>query len=950
MDKEASLMRRPHGSGRVFALTLVLIIVAAASLSYERAAGADASRGQITGTVLDEKTGEAIVGASIVIEGTTIGAPSDLDGRYAIRNAPLGICTLVISSLGHTSKRITGITVAAGRAVVIDVALPPQSIELKPIEVTVERVKGTEASLLVKRRTSLSVTDGVSAEMIRKSGDANAGDALRRVTGVSVVDGRSLVVRGMGGRYSNVRLNGATLPSPEPERREVPLDLFPSGLLQDIVTSKTYTPDQPGSFSGGMVDLATKEFPSKLIVNFSTSTSYGTTTTGKERLASGGGQKQFLGLDMGVDNGDRGVPDVIKNNANWASDSSIQRVAGLALADRRWTPTRAGTPVNGGYSLNIGDRLSLGGQRELGFVASWTYNNGYRSTKERYTEWDGYGPSLDYHIERGVQSVLWGGLLSSTLKLSDNHKLSLAGMYNRIGEDEARSATGFDVYSDQNVAETRLRFLSRRISSLQVSGDHNLPGLAHSIIHWRASTAAAGRSEPGSRSNLYFLNTGETPEDTLYRWYHTGYSGASIFTDLKDHDAQFALDWTLPLGRSNARLKLGTFAESKDRAFAASRYLFDSYGQAPANGLAESIFVPANIGSGRNQFRLENGTFADDHYDANEHNTAVYLMSDFPVFGHFRFVGGARYEHNLLTVNSADRSYPATDPRSKVRIRSNPKDWLPMASVIWTVSERTNVRGVVSRTIARPEYRELSQFAFQDYALGPLTVGNPNLKTTYIMNYDLRWEIYPQPGQLLAVSVFWKTFKDPIERVVSLGSSGSRNTFTFENSAAAYDRGIELEGRKSLDFLSSALSGVTLGGNVTFVSSHVRIVQGGGTLELNRPLHGQSPYTINTVLSYTSQHATTEISALYNVFGDRLISAGRWPTDPMYEKSRHQLDMTFGQKLWQGLSLKATAKNLLDARYRVTQKQLLGDMAGKEGVVQEYRYGLTFGVGLTYSF
>jgi outer membrane receptor protein involved in Fe transport len=729
----------------------------------------------------------------------------------------------------------------------------------------------------------------------------------------------------------------------------VPLDLFPSGLLQDIVTAKTYTPDQPGSFSGGTVDLATREFPSKWTVNFSTSTSYSLTTTGRDRLSSGGGQKRFLGLNMGIDNGSRAVPDAIKDNPNWSSDTATQRLAGLELASRQWTPTRAGTPVNGGYSLNVGGRLDLGGQRELGFVGSWTYGNTYRIMREHYVEWDGYGPSLDYYVERGVQSVLWGGLASSTLKLSDNHKLSLAGIYNQIGEDEARLATGYDVYSDQNVVETRLRLLSRKISSLQISGDHNLPWLAHSAIHWRASAAAAGRSEPGNRSNLYFLNTGANPNDTLYRWYHTGYSGANIYTDLEDHDAQFALDWTLPLWSPAARLKLGTFAESKDRGFVASRYLFDSYGRAPADGLAEDIFTPENIGTGRNQYSLQNGTFADDHYDANEHNTAFYMMSDFPVLGRLRFVGGVRYEDDLLRLNSADRSYPTSDPRSKLRIHSNTRDWLPMASVIWSMSGRANIRSVVSRTIARPEYRELSPFAFQDYALGPLTVGNPNLKTTYVMNYDLRWELYPQPGQLLAVSVFWKTFKDPIERVVSLGSSGSRNTFTFENSAAAYDRGVEIEGRKSLEFLSPALSGVTLGGNVTFVSSHVRIVQGGGTLELNRPLHGQSPYTINAVLSYTSPRAATEFSLLYNAFGDRLVSAGRWPTEPMYEKTRHQLDVTYGQKLWQGLSLKASAKNLLDAHYRVTQKQLLGEMKGKEGVVQDYRLGLTYGIGLTYS-
>jgi hypothetical protein len=246
-------------SVKVIRLAIVAIAILT-SIAMRQLAYANA--GQIIGTIFDEKSGEPLIGASVQVEGTPIGAACDIDGRYVINNVPHGTHTLLIASLGYTPKRITEVAVTNEEPILIDASLGEAVTELKPIEVTAERARATESSMLIKRRVSNNITDGMSAEMIRKAGDANAGDALRRVVGVSVVDGRSLVVRGMGGRYSNVQLNGSPLPSPEPEKREVPLDLFPGNLLDDVTATKTFTPDKPGTFTGGSVDLSTREFPS----------------------------------------------------------------------------------------------------------------------------------------------------------------------------------------------------------------------------------------------------------------------------------------------------------------------------------------------------------------------------------------------------------------------------------------------------------------------------------------------------------------------------------------------------------------------------------------------------------------------------------------------------------------------------------------------------------------
>lgn len=904
----------------------LLIIAAIFSIAEANLARADV--GQIIGTILDEKSGEPLIGASVQLEGTSIGAAADIDGRYVIRNVPHGTHTLLVASLGYAPKRITEVAVTNGEPVMIDASLGEAVTELKPIEVTAERARATESSVLIKRRGANNVTDGVSAELIRKSGDSHAGDALRRVVGVSVVDGRNLVVRGMGGRYSNVQLNGAPLPSPEPEKREVPLDLFPGGLLDELVTSKTFTPDRPGNFSGGSVDLSTKEFPNAFSYSISSSGSYNSATTSENILSS---------------NASRGIPAELTDQA-WGATDSSREAAGEALARSQWTPTASRAPINSSYAFTAGDRISLGEKQTLGLVGSFNYSRSYKVQDAFYSEYTFGDPSLAYNVKKGTQTDSYGGIANATVALSENHKLSLKSLYSRNDDEEARHAIGTDDEWGDN-EDIRVRFIRREIFSLQLTGEHRIPWLLGSTVNWRAASSDATRDEPLHRANFYQLEYDQNGDVISRIWRTNGYSGASIFTYLDDDDAHGALDWTVPLGLvSGSKIKFGTLYQNKTRQFQAQRYRYVSTGgQTPRGDYAENIFTEETIGPNRQtQYRLESGTFADDRYNVNEHTTAGYAMADLPLSSRLRFVGGARYEDFDMGLLSGNRQDLARD--TLVPLKTG--DWLPMASAIVTVSDRMNIRAVFSETLARPEYREMAPFSFQDYALGRPTEGNPDLATCHIRNYDLRWEFFPSPSEILAVSVFWKTFEDPIERHVIDGSSRLINTFV--NTDKASNQGIELEARKSLGFISQNFSRVTLGGSLALVESEVTINASTGSFSVDRPLTGQSPYVVNLVGTYSSPSAKTDITILYNAFGDRVISLDKIDQEPYYEETRHSIDMTVGYKFWQSFALKFAARNLLGEDYVATQKQVDGVNAGKTVITERYDLGRSISLGLSY--
>lgn len=936
-------MIHPVGGNSMRMLRFSLIIVGALT-ALSSAIVAHASVGQIVGSVFDEKSGDPLIGASVQLEGTTIGAACDIDGRYVIRNVPHGTHSLLIASLGYTPKRISEVAVTNGEPVVIDASLAESVTELKPIEVTAERARATESAVLIKRRGAIEVTDGMSAEMIKKAGDANAGDALRRVVGVSVVDGRKLVVRGMGGRYSGVELNGSALPSPEPEKREVPLDLFPAGLLDEVTTSKTFTPDKPGSFSGGLVDLTTKEFPSRLIYNVSVGQSYNSESTGKDMLSYDGGSLDWLGFDDGT----RALPDVVAaGDWGYVANDDVQNAknerAAESLSDV-WSPKSRRALPNQSFAGNIGNTFPIGESSKLGVIGSLSYSNSYKIRSDLYA----YPGAYTYGIDRGTQSVLWGSLVNVTFAAGDRNKLAMKGLYNRSADDEALTLFGVPSGGGADfVSEDRLRFSQRHIATLQLSGEHQVGFPFASTVEWRAQRAQAGQNEPDTRSNR-FTYLYETEDSLSKHFEQMHYSGVHLYQNVDDDDAHFALDWTIPL-TTGTKVKSGLLLQNKTRIAETHRYRLFSRGQAPAMGNGEDIFTADNIGTDANQYYLENLTFPDDPYDATEHTFASYAQLEADLIGGLRFIGGARREAYDVALHTGSRA--AAD--SSVLVSRDEEDWMPMASLIYSFAEGSRLngvvlRGVVSRTVSRPEFREMAPFFYQDLASGRPTFGNPLLVQCRVMNYDLRAEYFPSPGEVFAFTVFTKSFDKPIEQYV-IGSGTSTLMNSYKNQREAQNYGFELEGRRRLAFLGAALSNLSLGGNVTRTFGEVTIDQNDLANPVEkRPLADQSEWAGNAFLAYESRSGGTDVTLNYNGFSKRLRYADEPGKEDWYQEPQHMLDLVMSHKLRANLSVKLAVKNILGAKYQLTQEQVDGNWAGTKQVLEEYELGSTYSIGFTY--
>ncbi|GAB4327617.1 MAG: TonB-dependent receptor [Candidatus Zixiibacteriota bacterium] len=926
--------------------TLLVIICAVVGGIMLVPVAAAAETGQISGQVLDERSKEPLIGVSVLIEGTTIGAKTNIDGIYTIKNAPAGAQTLVFSSVGYAKKRVTGVQVSAARPAVLDVVMTAETIEMKSITVEAERVRANESRMLIQRRNAPNVTDGITSEVLEKSGDSDAGDAVKRVVGVSVVDNKALVVRGMGGRYANLRLDGATLPSPEPEKREVPLDLFPTGLIEEVVASKTFTPDQPGNFTGGSVDLTTREFPSSLSYSFTSSVGYNTTSTGEERPTYTGGKWDWLGIDDGI----RDVPEAL-SDASWSNsqdagqiDPVAQERAGESFRNE-WTPTRSSTPMNSSFGLSVGNRYALGGNKVLGVSGSFTYSNNYSVEQGSvYREFGGQDiPSADYYdINRGKQSVLWGSLLNASFLTSETSKLSLKGVYTRTADDIATQSLGFDGLGDQDFMETNLRFISRWIGSATLSGEHRLRPIFSSNVHWRFRLSGSGRYDPDNRSAFYSrFEIDDTT--TLLRVIPQKYSLNRLYSDLSERGAHVGLDWSVPLSDGGSKLKFGGLFEGKVHDFTSSRYRYVESGRGrPADrGLAEELLIPDNIGARnqQNQWVLIDATASSDQYDVNDHTSATYLMADLGITRALRLVTGIRYEDSRMVVYVSDRSIAGAD--TVIAIRTG--DWLPMASLIYRIREDFNIRGAVSQTVARPMYRELAPFEYQNYAGGMARVGNPDLRPSYIVNYDLRAEYFPRTGEVLAISFFTKDFTDAIEEYVR---AATRDFFMPINSPEATAYGLELELRKSLDFIGSGFERLQFGGNLSLIESEVTVADPDNPttfLTQKRPLQGQSGFTLNLLLGYASEDRKTDVTLLYNSFGERPVRFGLTYEEPYYEKTRHMVDVTVLRRLTQSIRLKVSVKNLLGESFEVTQK--VGDV---ERVGESQDLGTSISLGISY--
>jgi len=915
------------------------------------------STGSVFGTVVDHETGETLIGVNIRVEDTTTGTVTDLDGAYEIRGLAAGTYRLTFSYIGYQNQTVTGVAVTAGGRTKVDIELSTGDVAGQEVVVEVRALRDTDASLLADRQRALVVSDAISAETISRSGSSNVADAMQRVTGASVEEGKYIVIRGLGDRYTTTQLNGVELPSADPSRRSFQMDLIPSSLLDNVVTTKTFTPDKPGNFTGGAVDVTTRDYPDGPLATLSLSGSFNSIATGADGfLASPALNRSVPGILDGAS-----IPTFIEARTN--AEAAQQLDAYSRAFVPAMAPTTATARPNGSASLALGNAFNLGGDRRLGVLGSLSYgssNGFYDDGVERRWVLGGPVATEDRLLDRqnltdrrGTTEETWGAYGTVAYRFSRNHELGLRLVGTTSAESQARVLQGSlleGLAEDQTFQARALSYSHRTLRSAQVRGEHAFGASGDVRLDWKASLAATEQDEPDLR---FFSNDFRVDgTDTTFAIDRALYDEPTrFFRNARENAANGDLTLALPLLRLvglRGTFKTGLSYQTTDRRFREQRYsyafstaqvgcpAFTYDGNAAAFYGEDHLGIVGQNASGRPCFGniIEDRTDRRNAYDGSGTVAAAFAMADALVAPRLRLVGGVRYETTDLRVASLDTTL------APGRIEKG--DLLPALGLVYEAFRNANVRLSYGRTLARPTFREFGPFASFDFIGDFIYEGNPNLQRTLVDNLDGRVEWFPRPGDLFAVSLFAKRLERPIEFVFDVAT----RRFTNRNVPEGRVFGAEFEVRRGIDLGS----GRTLqpGLNVSLIRSEVdvdsteaadiRALDPDGSIR--RPLFGQSPFLVNAELTYAD--ARRSASLFYNVFGPRLASVVYGATPDVYEQPRHSLDFTFSQALPRGLRLKLSAKNLLDARERSTLSY-----RDETYVYRERGLGRTFSLGVS---
>ncbi len=871
----------------VFVISFMLALWAA------DAAGA----GVIEGTVKDGKSGGALVGANVRVVGTNFGATTDLEGSYTIAGVTPGIYSLRVFYANYTQKVISGVAVVGNETTTMNITLDPISgdtgdaMRIDDIYVTADRVRTTNAAVFTERQRAAVIGDAISAEQIRLSPDGTSGDALRRVTGLSLVDDKFVFVRGVTDRYNATTLNGVivTGTDTDTDKKSFSFDLIPSSLVSSTVVAKTATPDLPGDFSGGLVQVNTLDFPGDFLLAANAETGSDQLSSRKDFVVAPGGGSDWKGKD----DGSRALP------------SGLEGVDLAKALPNTWGTSGDQSRMNGSYGLALGDRFEVGGG-EIGFIASGTYKSSFKI--EDYHQEPEYGNSRIFMFDgtRYKQKMLWGGLANVSWHPTGNHRFGFENNFTRSAEDKVVQSIGLPESGDTTRTQN-IEWDQRDLYLGQLKGAHTLAFAKGLAIEWRATYSTSAAQEPDRK----FAQYSRDPRGNyiLKENYRT-------WSELEENTRGGQIDAELPVGEGS--IKAGYQQSRRERDFGIDAYVTDASTLSKTNRALvilpiDEIFAPENYGDGKFGF-MPYSPFTGV-YDGSHELRSYYAMVDEPirVVGRgFRIAGGARVEDSDQIVNSP---VAADDPTIQTA-RIDEKDVLPSANVTCEVTGTSNLRLGYYKSVNRPEFRELANVAYLDFDANQTVFGNPDLQRALIDNYDVRIEWFPRPNEVVAASYFYKDLHDAIEE--ELIPAPDRYVRTWFNSPAGENFGFEIEMRKSLGFAWGGLDNLVVQANYTHVESEVEYTeshtdpQGRPITETKkRPLQGQAPYTLNTGLIYSVPGVGLSMSLLYNRFGRRLDAVGETRQEDIYEESRDLLDFALTEQFTKSMRMKFTVKDML---------------------------------------
>jgi len=910
--------------------------------------------GTISGVVIDGYTGQPVRGATLVVDGTDISFSTGVGGDFRT-TVPAGTYSVTVVREGFDAQRVTDVVVSDGSGADFAVVLLPSTgaedidavaesappDDISPSDdgiddavpgdidtavgdgsigeetsgaagsggvfvgaITVEAAAedSTQTALLTERRNAAQISDSIGAEEMTRNSASDAADVVKRVVGISLQNDKFVYVRGLGDRYSNTSLNGSKIPSTEFDKKVVPLDLYPAGLLDKVKVSKSYTVDKPGDFAAGLVEMETLDFPLRQTASVGFSAGSHSETTGKTfgtyagGLGFRGSGGQPLPGNLPQNSLTRRNPltgegytpeelqvfglEILNQGPDWTADGGAPRSP--------FDGSAGNAPLDTGLNASYGNTFG-----RFGLVLSGTYDHDCRTVVADQNFYRYSTASLnnqyladDYQFNTDVEKITNGMVANLAYRFTDNHNISLRTVFSNIAAAETRLQTGTSSDFGAEIRDYKVEYRNQKTTTTQLAGeDFFSVGKLGSLLEWRAATSKA-TTDSDLRFSLYL----DRIDNGIFQLTDNAQSLFIYTNDLEDKLDDLATDWTTFLSGKKwyGSIKGGLAYTEHTRSFAGRRLRFKPRSTAGIDLTLppEEILVPENISPTR--YEIEEITRPTDTYDGDQTVAAAYAQFDW-ASGPWRVIGGVRYEASDIEVLTLDRQNPELPPITSI---VDDRDWLPALSLVYKFNDAQNLRFSASQTVNRPEFRELAPFRFKPIAGGLEQTGNPDLVSASITSYDVRWEWFPSAADVIAVSLFYKDFTNPIE---AIQVSGAALTETFQNALGARNQGVEIEFRRGLGDWAKALDTFTLIFNYSYIDSQIHLGPNTIQTNLDRPLVGQPDSIGNAVIEWLNPSSSSMVRLLYNFSGEKVEFAGTNGLQDIIQQPRGTIDLVYRQ-------------------------------------------------------
>jgi hypothetical protein len=915
-----------------------------------------AQQGALKGVVTDDVTKDELIGAKVFVLGTELKGMTDIYGIYKIEKIPVGSYKVEVTYSGYKTFNVT-VDIKAQEDFILDVAMAEDVTEVDGVQVVGVKKTNTDNAVVLEIREAKAVVSGISKEQIARSTDRTAAQAMQRIPGITIIENRFALIRGVNSRYNSVSINNVVAPSTEVDRRTFSFDMISSGSLDRMMVYKTASPEYPGDFAGGVIKLYTLNTIDKDYFNIKIETGYRAGTTFTEFVQSERSSTDIFGFDRSF----RDLPSNFPTRNVLVAEgptSELRRDAGRMLQNTFGNSSRTALP-NLGLGFNFGKMFKIGDKR-VTTVNSIGYTSSFQNFSREFNRFDIW-TNLDEPIFQRfgfVDDVYQQdhkiNIMSNwSIALNSRSKIVFSNLFNQIGENETiiRRGEDFQQRPGEDMKNYLYGYKSRTIYTGQLEGTHKMGVEEKDKLSWVVGGSYLGELEPDLRRFRRFKDQDSTQYTAQFSPSSNLFDNSRYYGRLSEFTVSHGLNYTKDQTKDTKKRRVfnaGYYTDYRDRNFE-SRYFSYTYhgtfdpniGQEIIQMEIDEIFAPENIKT-QDGVILQEGTRPIDAYTANNFLAVAYFGTDLS-FNNLNVSGGVRTEYNIQNMLSRDDF-------GLIEVNNPILSILPSLNLGYILSEKNLLRGGYGRTVNRPEFRELAPFLFYDYKLESSRVGNPELKTATIDNLDIRFEHYPRAGETISLGGFYKRFTNPIEDRLILTTEQS--SLTYVNADMAFAYGLELEFKKSLKDLTASdfLNKLSVNLNASYIVSQVDLGATATAQDQVRALQGQAPYIVNAALYYNNNKSKINASIIYNIFGRNIFAVGDVSFPTMYELERHSLDLTFGKEFENGIQLKASIQNILDYPYRFFQdSNRNGKIDSQDHMIIEFRRGSLFMLSVSYN-